>query len=392
MRHYFLMMLLSAVVVFCWTIENNWSTIAFSTDTLATPRPGRRRRPANNNNGCRVPLSSFPHHSTLLLLIRNEKAVDEELITPGAEVKNVTTASEKDGSNNKHSSNNNNNKAALIFLHGLGDSPDGWSSLAEALPNLRPSLAALDITYVFPPAQMMGITVNGGEKMPGWFDVYDWPIGVDAKDDPKGLAMSVKRIEKIVTQLHDDEGIPPSRVVLGGFSQGGAVALMAAYNRRKQGAIPFAGCICMSGWLPMKDYLDISQESASATPLFWAHGQYDEKILFEQQMYGVDKLEGYGVDVTAVSYPVGHTSSNFEEIDDMAGFLEAVLCLQLDTDKIPKYTHADIETIGNVSPSDDDDDELNALMYYLCSIGINEYDASLDLLMQSEGTIANTPS
>jgi len=52
-------------------------------------------------------------------------------------------------------------------LHGLGDSPDGWSTIAEALPNLRPSLAKLDITYVFPPAQMVAITVNGGEKMPG---------------------------------------------------------------------------------------------------------------------------------------------------------------------------------------------------------------------------------
>lgn len=379
------MMLLSAVVVSCWCfINNEWSTTAFTTDTLASVR----RRPAVNNNRW-LTISYFPH-STLL----NAKAVDDEVILPGVDIKNVTS-SEKDGINNKQSTNNNNtNKAALIFLHGLGDSPDGWASLAEALPNLRPSLAALDITYVFPPAQMVGITVNGGEKMPGWFDVYDWPIGVDAKDDPKGLAMSVKRIEKIVTQLQKDEGIPPSRVVLGGFSQGGAVALMAAYNRRKKDAIPFAGCICMSGWLPMKDYLDISQESATATPLFWAHGQYDEKILFEQQMYGVNKLEGFGVDVTAISYPVGHTSSNFEEIDDMAGFLEAVLCPQLgNSDKIPKYAQADIETtIGN-NLSSEDDDELHALLYYLCSIGINEYDASsLDFSMQSEETIANTPS
>ena len=379
------MMLLSAVVVSCWCfINNEWSTTAFTTDTLASVR----RRPAVNNNRW-LTISYFPH-STLL----NAKAVDDEVILPGVDIKNVTS-SEKDGINNKQSTNNNNtNKAALIFLHGLGDSPDGWASLAEALPNLRPSLAALDITYVFPPAQMVGITVNGGEKMPGWFDVYDWPIGVDAKDDPKGLAMSVKRIEKIVTQLQKDEGIPPSRVVLGGFSQGGAVALMAAYNRRKKDAIPFAGCICMSGWLPMKDYLDISQESATATPLFWAHGQYDEKILFEQQMYGVNKLEGFGVDVTAISYPVGHTSSNFEEIDDMAGFLEAVLCPQLgNSDKIPKYAQADIETtIGN-NLSSEDDVELHALLYYLCSIGINEYDASsLDFSMQSEETIANTPS
>ncbi|KAL7530077.1 hypothetical protein ACHAWF_003233 [Thalassiosira exigua] len=274
-----------------------------------------------------------------------------------------------EGSNvtNPAGSTESKDKAAVIFLHGLGDSPDGWASLAEELPNLRPHLAKLDITYVFPPAQMVGITVNGGEKMPGWFDVYDWPIGVDAKDDPKGLAMSVKRVEKIVNQLKDEEGIDPSKVVLGGFSQGGAVALMAAYNRRKKDAIPFAGCICMSGWLPMKNYLEVSEESAAATPLFWAHGQYDDKILFEQQMYGVNKLEGVGVDVTACSYPVGHESSNFEEIDDMAGFLEYVLCPQPETGKVPKSAQIDTDAALGM-----DEDETNALMYYLCAIATEE--------------------
>ncbi|KAL9188361.1 hypothetical protein ACHAXT_006739 [Thalassiosira profunda] len=263
-----------------------------------------------------------------------------------------------------------NNKAALIFLHGLGDSTDGWASLAEALPNMRPSLGELDMTYVFPPAQMVAITVNGGEKMSGWFDVYDWPIGVDAKDDPKGLAMSVKRVEKIVTQLKEEEGIDPSRVVLGGFSQGAAVALMAAYNRRKQDAVPFAGCICMSGWLPMKEYLDVSEESAKTTPLFWAHGQFDDKILFEQQMYGVNKLEGVGVDVTACAYPVGHESSNFEEIDDMAGFLESVLCPQTETTKEPKSAQIDTEAAAAESASDSDD--MNALLYYLCAMDLGD--------------------
>ncbi|KAL7542009.1 hypothetical protein ACHAXR_011441, partial [Thalassiosira sp. AJA248-18] len=241
-----------------------------------------------------------------------------------------------------------------------------------------------DITYVFPPAQMMGITVNGGEKMPGWFDVYDWPIGVDAKDDPKGLAMSVKRVEKIVTQLQEEQGIDPSRVVLGGFSQGGAVALTAAYNRRKKDAIPFAGCICMSGWLPMKDYLDVSEESAAATPLFWAHGQYDTKILFEQQMYGVNKLENEGVDVIACAYPVGHESSNYEEIDDMAGFLESVLCPEPHTEKIPKYAEVDNEASVSLT----DEDETNTLLYYLCAIGIDDESMMLDESYSSAATVS----
>ena len=76
----------------------------------------------------------------------------------------ILSAAAADDANKKSSQNN---KCAIIFLHGLGDSPDGWSTLAEALPKLRPALAKLDITYVFPPAQMVAITVNGGEKMPG---------------------------------------------------------------------------------------------------------------------------------------------------------------------------------------------------------------------------------
>lgn len=301
--------------------------------------------------------------SRTLFINNNAQNIVDDVITSDEDTNNVA-----DNDDPNDGGNSSKEKAAIIFLHGLGDSPDGWASLAEALPNLRPSLAELDITYVFPPANMIGITVNGGEKMPGWFDVYDWPIGVDAKDDPKGLAMSVKRVEKIVTQLKEEEGIDPSRVVLGGFSQGGAVAIMAAYNRRKQDAIPFAGCICMSGWLPMKNYLDVSEESAASTPLFWAHGQYDDKILFEQQMYGVNKLENEGVDVIACAYPVGHESSNYEEIDDMAGFLESVLCSEPQTEKTPKYAEVDSDSAGGLS----EEDETNALLYYLCAIGMDD--------------------
>eukprot|EP01082_Thalassiosira_pseudonana_P004539 g4607.t1 g4607 contig15:1383474-1384615(+) len=261
----------------------------------------------------------------------------------------------------------NPDKAAVIFLHGLGDSPDGWSKLTEALPNLRPNLAMLDITYVFPPASMVGITVNGGEQMSGWFDVYDWPIGLDAKDDPKGLAMSVKRVDQIVTQLKDEEGIDPSRVIVGGFAQGGAVALMAAYNRRKKDAKPFAGCMCLSGWLPMKDYLDVSEETAKATPLYWAHGQYDEKILFEQQVHGVQKLKGVGVDVSAYAFPVGHESANYEEIEAMAEFIDGILTSKTDQSKTKavKYAYDEPE-------SSEYDDETNALLYYLCAFGMEE--------------------
>ena len=71
------------------------------------------------------------------------------------------------------------------------------------------------------------MTVSGSKEISAWFDVFDWPIGVDTKDNLKGLTLCVKRIEKIATQPRDNEGIAPLRVVLDGFLQGGTIALTA---------------------------------------------------------------------------------------------------------------------------------------------------------------------
>ena len=207
--------------------------------------------------------------------------------------------------------------AALIFLHGLGDTPAGWSSLQQALPQLRPNLKHLK--YVFPPAPITKITINGGMAMPGWFDLYDWPIGVGSQDDQEGIQASVKQIQEQVTKL-EQEGIPKSRIVLGGFSQGGAISLLTAYQPTEE---PFAACVLLSAWLTLPDQLNI-KDPANKTPLFWGHGQYDDKVLFEQQAFGVEKLRAQGVDVTAADFPMGH-SSDPEEIQAMADFLDRVL-------------------------------------------------------------------
>ena len=82
----------------------------------------------------------------------------------------------------------------------------------------------------------------------------------------------------------------------------------------------------LSGWLTLKDELTVTEEVAKATPLYWGHGQFDDKVLFEQQAHGVEKLSAAGVDVTHGSYPVGH-SSHPEEIEAMAEFIEKVLSL-----------------------------------------------------------------
>lgn len=181
--------------------------------------------------------------------------------------------------------------------------------------------------------------------MPGWFDLYDWPIGVGGKDDVAGLTDAVGTVISAVEKLERDEGIGRDRIVVGGFSQGGAAALLSAYShvgttttnenendRGDDGAAaaaaddasdsttPFAGCVNLSGWVTLPTELHKKD-----TPLFWGHGRFDDKVLFEQQAYGVKKLkEDLGVDVLSKSYDVAHGSIP-TEIKDMADFLDKIL-------------------------------------------------------------------
>mmetsp|Transcript_12453 Transcript_12453/g.36711 ORF Transcript_12453/g.36711 Transcript_12453/m.36711 type:complete len:258 (-) Transcript_12453:1493-2266(-) len=211
-------------------------------------------------------------------------------------------------------------KGALIFLHGLGDTPAGWSSLQHTLPQMKERLK--DIEYVFPPAPTVGITINGGMEMPGWFDLYDWPIGVGSKDDREGKLAAVATIDDEVERLERECGLDPSKVVVGGFSQGGAIALLSSYRREEKR--PLAACAVLSAWLTLVDDLAVPESVAKSTPLLWAHGTYDDKVLFEQQAFGMEKLKKEGVAVTGREYPMGHESCQ-EEIETLASFVDEAI-------------------------------------------------------------------
>jgi predicted esterase len=228
--------------------------------------------------------------------------------------------------------------AALIFLHGLGDSPAGWSSLATSLPRLKPRLQ--NVEYVFPPAPTIALSINGGMKMPGWFDLYDWPIGVGTPDDRDGKIKAVAQVNDCVSKL-EAKGIPRNRIVVGGFSQGGAIALLAAYHSNvsftstssasassvesQQTATPLAGCVALSAWLTLVDDLQVPANVAKQTRLFWAHGEYDDKVLFEQQKHGIDVLKQHGVvHISQSQFPMGH-ESHPQEMEQLATFLDTLL-------------------------------------------------------------------
>jgi len=235
-------------------------------------------------------------------------------------------------------------RGALIFLHGLGDSPRGWSNLEQSLPRLQPSLDPSRVKYVFPAAPTIPLTINGGMTMPGWFDLYDWPIRVGSKDDPSGLMKGLEQIEREVEKLEQDHGIPPHKIVIGGFSQGGAVALLACYHQRKaETGKRFAGCAGLSAWLTLpKEVIaeGVTKKDSNnprlQIPLFWGHGTYDDKVLFEQQKFGIETLSNeFGLDyklITQTQYPMGHESCG-QETKDLAEFVDNALFGSRDGDE-----------------------------------------------------------
>eukprot|EP00985_Skeletonema_marinoi_P019315 scaffold11021_cov88-Skeletonema_marinoi.AAC.1 len=144
----------------------------------------------------------------------------------------------------------------------MGDTANGgWAALDHMLPSICPRLSTDKIEYIFPQAPVKGITLNGGELVPAWFDLFDFPVDSTSRDDVIGQLNAVCMLEDTVKSIEQERGIPASRIVVGGFAQGGAVAMLASYFR----------------WLPNSWNFPVNSYVAEMTPLLWAHGAYDNK-------------------------------------------------------------------------------------------------------------------
>jgi lysophospholipase-2 len=210
-------------------------------------------------------------------------------------------------------------KAGVVFMHGLGDTPAGWSDLKQQLARFDARLKSPEIEWTFPAAPIIPLTINDGATMPGWFDLFDWPIGPDAKDDRARVLEGVEAVRKQIAKL-EASGVPPERIVVGGFSQGGAVALNAAYRHDKK----LGACVALSGWLTLKEDFAGDLGPAASTPLFWGHGVQDDKVLFPLQKIGVGLLTQRGVKVDASQYPIGH-GAHPDEMAKLAKFVGDIL-------------------------------------------------------------------
>ena len=204
--------------------------------------------------------------------------------------------------------------AAVIWLHGLGADGHDFESIVPMLE----LPASLPVRFVFPHAPVRPITVNGGMSMRGWYDIRS--LQIDQSEDEAGIRASSTRLAGLVDEQLE-RGIPSERVVLAGFSQGGAIALFAALRSPR----PLAGVLALSTYLPCPERLATElAEAGAGLPIFMGHGTHDPIVPLALGQATCGQLRGYGIDVEFHSYPMAHTLC-VDEIADVSRWLRRVL-------------------------------------------------------------------
>jgi phospholipase/carboxylesterase len=204
--------------------------------------------------------------------------------------------------------------AAIIWLHGLGADGNDFVPVIDEL-HLPSNLA---IRFIFPHAPIRPITINQGYPMPGWYDVSSLSI-VD-KEDEAGINES-SAILKQLCQQQEAGGIHSSRIIVAGFSQGGAIALHCGCRY----PVPLAGIMALSTYLPLPETLDTEiANCASQTPVFMAHGRQDDVIAYRYGIQTMEKLQAMQFKVDWHEYNMGH-SVCLEEIQHIRQWLCNIL-------------------------------------------------------------------
>lgn len=203
-------------------------------------------------------------------------------------------------------------RAAVIWLHGLGADGRDFVPLVPALTLPEPT------RFVFPHAPMRPVTINAGMRMRAWYDVL--VLDRRAREDESGLKQSAANVAALV-ERERERGIVPAKIVLAGFSQGGAVALYWGLRAPDR----FAGVLALSTYLPLAATLDAEKSEANQTvPLFMAHGKADSVVPFALALESKAELEASGYRVEWHSYPIGHMVCP-EEVADLGAWLARVL-------------------------------------------------------------------
>jgi len=204
--------------------------------------------------------------------------------------------------------------ASVIWLHGLGADGHDFVPVVRELE----ALGAPPARYVFPHAATMPVTINGGAVMRAWYDIVN--VDLMRREDDKGIRASQRQVEALIAR-EAERGIARSRIVLAGFSQGGAIALQTGLRQPE----PLAAIIALSCYLPLTaTFADERDPSSATVPLFMAHGTSDPIVPLARGVAARDALQAAGHSVEWHQYPMPH-SVNEQEIRDIAAFLKRVI-------------------------------------------------------------------
>jgi len=186
--------------------------------------------------------------------------------------------------------------ASVVLLHGLG--ADGWD-FVPIVDELRlPD--SLPVRFVFPHAPQRPVTVNNGYVMRAWYDIKSFTP--EGRADAAGVRESARRIDEYLLK-ETALGVPASRVVLAGFSQGGAVALHAGLRYRER----LAGLLAMSCYLPFPSTLAAEKSAANVdVPILMCHGRMDPIVPIGMGLEARDALSASGYAVEWYEYPMQH--------------------------------------------------------------------------------------
>ncbi|HXP01797.1 MAG TPA: dienelactone hydrolase family protein [Luteibacter sp.] len=199
---------------------------------------------------------------------------------------------------------------SVIWLHGLG--ADG-NDFAPIVPELVDA-AWPGVRFVFPHAPVRPVTVNNGMPMRAWYDIKG--LAIADKQDAEGIRGSIDDVEALIAR-ENERGMPTSRIVLAGFSQGGAMALSAGLRHREA----LAGILVLSAYLPLHDTIEAERSGANhATPIFWGHGTADPIVPMTLGEHSRQALEALGHRVEWHTYPMAHQVS-LPEIGDIRTWL-----------------------------------------------------------------------
>ena len=209
---------------------------------------------------------------------------------------------------------------AIIWLHGLGANGHDFEPLLGQLElpnNFR-------VRFIFPHAPIQAVSLNGGMQMPAWYDIHG--LDMHSQEDSQGIHSISREIDMLIEQ-QIELGISANRIILAGFSQGGALTLFSGLQTKYR----LAGLLALSCYLPIREQLPVYATNADRTlPIFISHGLHDDVVPLNFAELAVELLQQQNFTVQWQRYNCAHNVCA-EQIADIRGWILKVLDKELTT-------------------------------------------------------------